>query len=80
MKNSTDGKDLLFAGAAAVWGMITVYRSLQGWREENRRTRSASACAVHALPLGRLDLPTAVVTGALTTLGSLAYLVWFFLL
>lgn len=80
MTNGTDGTDLLFAGAAAIWGGITVYRSVLGWREESRRSRSGPACAVNAMPMGKLDLPAAVVAGTVITLGSVAYLVYSILL
>lgn len=33
----TEARDMVFAGAGILWGVVTVFRGFQEWREENRR-------------------------------------------
>jgi hypothetical protein len=52
-------RDLLFAGAGILWGVVTLYHGMQEWKIEKRKT----------------PLPALIAVGAGMTLCCIGYLV-----
>jgi hypothetical protein len=75
MRN-TDTRDLIFAGAGILWGSVQIYRGCQLWRQEQQRSRMSRDCAVGTLPMGRVEFPSMIVTGALFVVGCTGYVLW----
>ena len=73
---AADGRDMMFAGAGLIWGLVTVFRAIQGWRGNDRRAAAGPAYAVGALPLTRIEYPATILAGVALAVGCLAYLVW----
>jgi hypothetical protein len=57
--NPGEARDLMFAGAGILWGVVTVFRGVQEWSHAKEKS----------------SFPTIVAVGAALTLGCLSYLV-----